>query len=81
VRKMLLAGTTALIFGMSAPGAQARGGTGNLSPLASPYAILEPQTVPQAAIPTEADETNPAEAARSYVRKRQRAPKPAQRPL
>jgi hypothetical protein len=44
MRKILLLGTTGVVLTLGAANAYAMGG-GNLSPEASPYAILEPQSV------------------------------------
>jgi hypothetical protein len=44
MRKIILLGTTAVALALGAANAYAQGG-GNLSPEASPYAILAPQTL------------------------------------
>jgi len=44
MRKILLLGATAVVLALGSAGAFAMGG-GNASPEASPYAILEPQTL------------------------------------
>jgi hypothetical protein len=81
MRKTLLAVTTAFVFGLGVPVVHATGGCGHLTPPASPYAVLEPETVPQAAMAMETDEASPAEAARRHIHVRQHAPKPTPRPL
>jgi hypothetical protein len=61
MRKTLLLGTTVLVFAFGARAAYAMGGSGNLSPFASPYAILAPQTLGPLAVPPQAPpETPPA---------------------
>jgi hypothetical protein len=45
MREMVLPGTVALALAFGVSDASAMGGSGNLSPSESPYAILEPQTV------------------------------------
>ena len=49
MRKIVLFGATAIVLTLGAADASAMG-SGNLSPQASPYAILEPQTAPPSAI-------------------------------
>ena len=44
MRKILLLGTTAVVLAFGSASAFAMGG-GNISPEASPYAIMEPQTL------------------------------------
>ena len=44
MRKTLLLGATAVVLALASASAYAMGG-GNISPEASPYAILEPQTL------------------------------------
>jgi hypothetical protein len=44
MRKTLLLGTTVVVLALGSASAYAMGG-GNVSPEASPYAILEPQSV------------------------------------
>jgi hypothetical protein len=74
MRKILLLGTTGLVFALGADIAHAMGGSGNLSPFASPYAILAPQTLgPLAVPPQQPPETPPAY---SPPRQRQHRPPP-----
>jgi hypothetical protein len=49
MREMVLPGAAAALLAFGGAGADAMGGSGNLSPEASPYAILEPQTLAPAA--------------------------------
>jgi hypothetical protein len=45
MREMVLASAAAIILAFGLSNASAMGGSGDLSPSESPYAILEPQTV------------------------------------
>jgi hypothetical protein len=51
MRQILLLGTIVVVFAFGAGAANAMGGSGNLSPFASPYAILAPQTLGPLAVP------------------------------
>jgi hypothetical protein len=62
MRNLLLPGAMALLVASGAPNAFARGGTGNLSPSESPYAILEPQTLTPGASPMDLNQAPPAQA-------------------
>ena len=79
MRKMALAGASALLLVLGAGAASPFGGTGNIRPEESPYAILEPQTVTPTATAPSAAEAPPEPAVHRSARARAHGAKPANR--
>jgi hypothetical protein len=79
MRKLVLAEASALLLVLGTGEASAFGGTGNIRPEESPYAILAPQTVTPTASAPPAAEQPPQRAVHRAVRARARSAKPASR--
>ncbi|WP_158814869.1 hypothetical protein [Methylocapsa sp. S129] len=70
MRNIFLLGTTLAVLAFGAGNAHAMGGSGNLAPSESPYAILEPQTVTPTEIATPPTEASPARTPHSPAKRR-----------
>jgi hypothetical protein len=75
MREMVLASAAAIILAFGLSNASAMGGSGDLSPSESPYAILDPQTVTP--LPAPVVESEPPPASRIARRRGVREPRTA----